>query len=402
MNWVFMLYLLFTALHVVSLDKNGYCSSDRFDDDDKCPKFPSSKVKDNSESFSHYKTLISDAIENYVPCKQENCSCYLTVIDGDLKSFAGGISKQMVDSVADRGTRYQVINHHLYREETCMFPARCAGVEHFLLELLPKIPDVEFILNTRDWPQISKNFGVPKPVFSFSKTSHYYDIMYPAWAFWEGGPAIHLYPRGLGRWDLHRESLVKAAAKWPWEKKKPIGFFRGSRTSHERDELIMLSRERPDLVDAQYTKNQAWKSEADTLYAEPAEEVSLERHCEYKYLFNFRGVAASFRLKHLFLCKSLVFHVGDNWIEFFYPALKPWVHYIPVSSTASREDIRNLLEFAESEPDLMKNIAERGHQFIVNNLRMKDVLCYWEALMKKYAKLLTFQPKRNKSLKEIK
>lgn len=50
-----------------------------------------------------------------------------------------------------------------------------------------------------------------------------------------------------------------------------------------------------------------------------------------RYLFNFRGVAASFRLKHLFLCKSLVFHVGDEWVEFFYPALRPWVHYIPVS-----------------------------------------------------------------------
>ena len=51
-----------------------------------------------------------------------------------------------------------------------------------------------------------------------------------------------------------------------------------------------------------------------------------------RYLFNFRGVAASFRYKHLFLCKSLVFHVGDAWLEFFYRALRPWVHYIPVQT----------------------------------------------------------------------
>lgn len=49
-----------------------------------------------------------------------------------------------------------------------------------------------------------------------------------------------------------------------------------------------------------------------------------------RYLFNFRGVAASFRFKHLFLCRSLVFHVGEEWMEFFYPAMKPWVHYIPM------------------------------------------------------------------------
>lgn len=79
-----------------------------------------------------------------------------------------------------------------------MFPSRCAGVEHFLLQLLPKLPNIEFILNTRDWPQIHKQYGQFGPVFSFSKTMDYYDIMYPAWAFWEGGPAIALYPRGIG------------------------------------------------------------------------------------------------------------------------------------------------------------------------------------------------------------
>lgn len=49
-------------------------------------------------------------------------------------------------------------------------------------------------------------------------------------------------------------------------------------------------------------------------------------------------MAASFRLKHLFLCGSLVFHVGEEWLEFFYQQLKPWVHYIPVKSDLS--DVR--------------------------------------------------------------
>lgn len=85
--------------------------------------------------------------------------------------------------------------------------------------------------------------------------------MYPAWAFWEGGPAISLYPRGLDRWDRHRKLLNKTSSEIPWEKKENKGFFRGSRTSSERDNLILLSRNKPHLVDAQYTKNQAWKSE---------------------------------------------------------------------------------------------------------------------------------------------
>lgn len=58
--------------------------------------------------------------------------------------------------------------------------------------------------------------------------------MYPAWSFYEGGPAIGLYPTGLGRWDILRESLLDAAEKHPWEDKKTMAFFRGSRTSDER------------------------------------------------------------------------------------------------------------------------------------------------------------------------
>ena len=56
--------------------------------------------------------------------------------------------------------------------------------------------------------------------------------------------------------------IFRSAASWPWEKKLNKGFFRGSRTSSERDPLVLLSRAQPDLVDAQYTKNQAWKSDA--------------------------------------------------------------------------------------------------------------------------------------------
>ena len=194
----------------------------------------------------------------------------------------------------------------------------------------------ELVVNTRDWPQLHSSQQLV-PVFSFSKTQQYsvrsdvvtpdniltppaQDIMYPVWAFWCGGPAISLYPRGLGRWDQHRTSLGEAAEAWPWDQKLDTAMFRGSRTrwglcaivflaknnfiiSGERDPLVRLSRECPSVVDAQYTKNQAWKSAKDTLGMQPAPEVSLESHCQYRYLFNYRGVAASFRFKHLFLCR---------------------------------------------------------------------------------------------------
>lgn len=353
--------------------------------------------------FNLYFNKIESSVADYVPCNRTNCNCYVNVLNDDLRPFkTQGITHDMIKRAKQYGTHYQVIEHKLYRQRDCMFPARCSGVEHFVKPLLATLPDMDLIINCRDWPQVHRHWSKEKtPVLSFSKTAEYLDIMYPAWAFWEGGPAIALYPTGLGRWDRHRDSITEAAAKVPWEKKESRAFFRGSRTSDERDALVLLSRAKPSLVDAQYTKNQAWKSPQDTLNEEPAREVTLEEHCRYRFLFNFRGVAASFRFKHLFLCHSLVFHVGDEWQEFFYSGLKPWVHYVPIPVQSSTDELEALIRFFQEHDDLARSIAERGYEQIWNNLRMKDVECYWRKLLKRYGKLIRYSVERDPSLIQV-
>uniref|UniRef100_A0A8W8M0H4 Glycosyl transferase CAP10 domain-containing protein n=1 Tax=Magallana gigas TaxID=29159 RepID=A0A8W8M0H4_MAGGI len=221
-----------------------------------------------------------------------------------------------------------------------MFPARCDGNEHFILEISSR--------------------QQPIPVFSFSKVEDRVMTSCTLPDILGGGTSCVAYLP-------HRSGAL-------------------GRTKRNHN---------PELP-----KNQAWKSEADTLHRPPAKEIRLEDHCDYKYLFNFRGVAASFRFKHLFLCDSVVFHVGSAWLEFFYPAMKPWVHYIPVKEDLS--DVRDLLEFAKENDDVVHEIAKRGRQFIWDHLRMEDVTCYWETLLKKYAKLLKFKTKKNKTYKQIK
>lgn len=44
----------------------------------------------------------------------------------------------------------------------------------------------------------------------------------------------------------------------------------------------------------------------------------------------------------------------------------------------------------------------RGYQFIKDHLRMQDVRCYWKKLLKNYAKLIQWKPKRNSAFQEIK
>lgn len=399
MDFVAYLLLLLKFLATVSGSVN-----DEFGvDEEKDQNDPAYKYK-MRDSWKEYLKKINESISSYKDCSNVNCGCYSSVIDNDLKMWTdkGGIEKSDFDKAKTetRGTHYQIINHKLYRQNDCMFESRCNGVEHFILKIIDKLPDMELIINVHDYPQAPRWAGFV-PVFSFSKTSHERDIMYPAWTFWEGGPAVWpIYPTGLGRWDLMREELAIKAKTFPWKKKESKAFFRGSRTSAERDPLVLLSRKEPGLVDAQYTKNQAWKSDADTLHAPAATEIPLQDHCPYKYLFNFRGVAASFRYKHLFLCGSLVFQVGDEWLEFFYSALKPWVHYIPVRTDLS--DARDLIEFARANDEIMHEIAERGEKFIRDHLRMQDVQCYWKRLLKNYAKLTRWKPTLNKNFQKVK
>ncbi|RWS14624.1 hypothetical protein B4U79_09727 [Dinothrombium tinctorium] len=361
-----------------------------------------SETEFDSRKFANFFESIKNAENAFQKCEEtvENgCDCFEQQIDSDLRPFQSGINFELIESSKARGVHYQVISHKLYRQKSCMFPLRCKGIEHFLLDLIHSLNDSEFVFNVHDWPQVHKSRGKPLPVFSFSKdTENYNDIIYPAWSFWSGGPAIDGHPMGIGRWDLLRSSISKNSPNW--EMKKPIAFFRGSRTSSERDPLIYLSRKNPDIIEARYTKNQAWRSKADTLGDEPASIVSFEHHCVYKYLFNLRGVAASFRHRHLFLCKSVVLNVESTWIEFYYNQLKPWIHYIPIEKDLS--NVEETLEFLLSNDAIAEKIALNGFNFIWNHLTLETVQCYWKKLIHRYQKLLKYKPTHSNDFIEIK
>eukprot|EP00295_Goniomonas_pacifica_P026463 CAMPEP_0175938630 /NCGR_PEP_ID=MMETSP0108-20121206/22803_1 /TAXON_ID=195067 ORGANISM="Goniomonas pacifica, Strain CCMP1869" /NCGR_SAMPLE_ID=MMETSP0108 /ASSEMBLY_ACC=CAM_ASM_000204 /LENGTH=348 /DNA_ID=CAMNT_0017262903 /DNA_START=17 /DNA_END=1063 /DNA_ORIENTATION=- len=285
--------------------------------------------------------------------------------------------------------RYQIKSGILYRDQStrCAFPQRCNGVEHLISRALRAhgVPDMEFLVNVFDHPK-ALGGNQQAPILSFSRATHSFDLMYPSWAFWKGGPCIASEPGCIGRWDRKRQVIADNAQQHSWDKKESVLFFRGSRTNRERDSVVKLGLKDPKRVDAKYTKNQSWRSVADSLGQEPVPEVRLEDHCSFKYLFNSRGVAASFRHRHLFMCGSLVFDLESDWAEFYYAAMKPWVHYVPVAQGATDEEtmtnIESLLTFFQEHDNLARQIAHNGQQFIAQHLRMNDVTSYWSELLR--------------------
>lgn len=100
---------------------------------------------------------IEEALASYKPCEERNCGCHAETITKSLYPFRDGITKEMLDNVRQFGTKYQIIDKQIFRDSSCLFPARCEGVEYFLKSNIQKIPDLEMIVNCRDWPQININ-----------------------------------------------------------------------------------------------------------------------------------------------------------------------------------------------------------------------------------------------------
>ena len=67
--------------------------------------------------------------------------------------------------------RYQIISGNLYRSSHCPFPARCYGIERFVLKIAHSVDDVDFVVNVYDQPLLTRS-GKALPLFTFSKPSN--------------------------------------------------------------------------------------------------------------------------------------------------------------------------------------------------------------------------------------
>lgn len=304
-----------------------------------------------------------------------------------------GISRADLEEtrrIAPRAVRYQIIDGKIYRQRSCYIEARCRGIEHFLRAVAADVPDVDLVVNVQDPAFTSVDH--PLPLFSFSRVpARNADILYPAWAFWEGGPAVSVIP--TWRWDTMRAELLAAGAATSWKDKVPRVFFRGSRTSASRDPYVELGERDPAHWDVRYTLNQ---SASETLHVTevmgltPAAPVAPADHCRFKYLLNFDGVAASFRLKNVLACGSLVLYVSPTWEEFFYPRLVPWVHYVPVGEDPA--EAQQIVGFLVRHDAIAAAIAANGREFIERRLTFEAVETYWRTLLVAYGARLTFAP----------
>lgn len=111
---------------------------------------------------------------------------------------------------------------------------------------------------------------------------------------------------------------------------------------------------------------------------------------KYMVLVNGNGVVAASRSDHVLMDPTVPLWQQQGGYEFYYKALKPYVHYIPLSRTL--DDIYSAIEWARAHPAVCRRIIREGQEFARRYFNAQFINRYIHALLVEYAKLQTFTP----------
>ena len=215
---------------------------------------------------------------------------------------------------------------------------------------------------------------------------------------WHGAGAILAPPRS------HREvnlaSISSAASSIVWSEKRPRAVWRGSTTGDAyternwrempRSKAVLLSRKRPDLLDAGFTHLRAQADDAAVRDMQQANMsmgyLDYDQIFEYQALLSIDGNSVADRLPALMVGSAVIKQDSDR-IEFWYHDLKPFVHYIPVKHDMS--NLEEVLDLALKNVTLIMQIARNSRELVLERLHPHCILCYWIQLLHMYSRFMS-------------
>ncbi|CAL5220281.1 g2266 [Coccomyxa viridis] len=263
--------------------------------------------------------------------------------------------------------------------------ARLIPTYHALIQrvrLRVKLPDMVIPLNPGDSPLalLRKEISPPTPIFSFCKTRNYSDIMLPN--IIEGD--VFVRPKA-------KRAFRPNSRAGPKDKRMPKAVWRGSTggfggLEKGRAALLNLGMSRPDLIDSGVLD---WDYER---YG--PDEGRLKEKMEfghqvdkYKYLVWVPGNCASVRLALQLASDAAVLKIESPELEWYYPLLKPYQHYIPMVANESWVNLEEVIGWAEAHQEEVAKIVENATAFAVRYLSAQGRDCYFLQLLHEYHKL---------------
>jgi hypothetical protein len=199
-------------------------------------------------------------------------------------------------------------------------------------------------------------------------------------------------------------AIERAVAAQPFETRietiKWRGSLHGSQYANDgnyaqfrRYTLLMLSLQHPDIVDARLTNYNVEESESgaalrkrlESTFGQPADALPAQAFVAYKYLISTDGVGAGWKRLPTILASGSVLLMQHRWTQFFYPGLKPWVHYVPVD-----DDLSDLIEryrWLTAHPSDAQAIAGNGLRFARTILTPTALATYFREVVERCGEL---------------
>lgn len=293
------------------------------------------------------------------------------------------------------------------------------NVKNMLEELCEKrkVPDMEFFINRRDFPLLTRDgtepynniWGTTKlplvshaydkyvPILSMSNTDRYADILIPTWEDWA---RIQSHEN---KWFPRECRDYTEKFNIPWNDKKPTAVFRGGTTgcgvtieSNPRLKLAYLSSTtKPDkngipYLDAGVTnwnlrprklQNQKYIQTIDIekLPFGLASRLTPKEQAGYKYIINVDGHVSAFRLSMELSMGSVILLIDSPWKIWYRDMLVPYEHYVPVKEDMS--DLIDQIKWCRENDEKCRKITQNALQFFNTYLQKKGVLDYMQKIL---------------------
>lgn len=260
---------------------------------------------------------------------------------------------------------------------------------------LTDLPDVDFIISDYDSfyhvPALAHCKG---PLFSFAKRAK------------DKGIILMPDKETLAGYSTVLNEVKRGIAAFPWSKKQAKAFWRGANSGflpdrcefmdvtnyleYPRVKLVQLSLNHPEIVDAGFTSLPHTDPSTNELLhylGFVKNQVSIYGHLRYKYQILVDGYTCAFQRIHWQLFSNcLIFKQTSPDRQWFYRALRPYVHYIPVAHDLN--DLIEKIEWAKKHEREAQRLIKNANRFAKEHLQYEDVMLYFTLLLKEYSKLL--------------
>jgi hypothetical protein len=265
------------------------------------------------------------------------------------------------------------------------------------------VPDIEFFVNRRDYPQLKNNDTEPynhiydsqhypllshkydkyAPLLSGSTSTNFADIAFPTYEDW--ARAVYQETGNVFPYSCREYPKI---IKSDWKNKINKAVFRGATTgagvtsnTNQRLKALDICKKTPDLLDVGIT---SWNLRPRKYEGEPylqtierseyplSQKLNLQDQSKYKYILTLEGHVAAYRLSYELSTESVILLAGSKWKMWYYKFLKPYIHYVPIA-----EDLHDLVKQVEwciDNDEKCEQIALNAKKFYDTYLGTRGIL----------------------------